>query len=509
MPRKSPIAYEELKEFSQQIHTYNSILSLLHWDQETYMPRGAIQARSTQIAQLSQLIHEKKTGRGFRSRLEKLISLSSGKIKAKGLSTPQKAAVREWQREFFRENKLPTSFVKRFSQTTSEASSIWQIARKENNFKLFAPFLKKIVEMAREKASVYGFEEHPYDALIASYEPCMNYAKIVKIFTPLKKELTSLLEKIRQAKQPNDCFLQGKFDPKRQMQLAHSLLSHLPIEQEYSRLDLSSHPFSIALTPQDSRITTRILDDGFISNLLSTLHEAGHSMYEMGLPLKEWGTPLAEAVSLSIHESQSRWWETFIGRSSAFWRFFYPETQKMFSSKLGKIPLDSFYRALNRVEPSFIRVEADEVTYCLHVILRFELESALISGDLQVHDLPAAWKQKMQELLGITPPTDREGCLQDIHWSLGDFGYFPTYALGNLFAAQFFKAFSKEHPSWENQIAKGEFGFVRTWLQENIHSLGKQFDSEKIAQRLTGASLSEKPYCLYLRKKYATIYQLS
>ncbi len=506
MARKAPQAYLDLKEASVEIQTFNSILSLLHWDQETFMPQGAIVPRSEQIALLSGYIHELKTSRKYKSLIEKLASISTGRIKAKGLSAREKAAVREWTNEIFRLQKLSPKFVKQFSQLTSEASQIWQSAKKESNFKLFAPFLKRILDMTREKTSLYGYEEHPYDALLGCYEPCMTSAKLQKIFTPLKKELIRLLDQIRGSKQIDDRFLHGSFDAKKQIALGESLLSALPIDPAYSRLDLSAHPFSIAMHPHDSRITTRILPKGFMSNLFSVLHEAGHSMYEMGLPTEQWGTPLAEAVSLSIHESQSRWWETLIGRSSAYWRHFYPLVQKTFPGKLGKVPLDRFYRAINKVSPGFIRVEADEVTYCLHVILRFEIESALISGDLQVYDLPEAWRSKMKELLGITPKTDREGCLQDVHWSLGDFGYFPTYALGNLFAAQFFSAFSKEHRDWEERVSKGDLAFVRDWLKVQIHSHGKQYNSEELVKRITGKPLSADAYCRYLKAKYSEIY---
>lgn len=505
MSKKLPQGYLDLKVASTTIHTYNSILSLLHWDLETYMPSGAINSRSDQIALLSAHIHELKTSHKYRRLLEKLVDLSSGKIKLKGVSLPEKAALREWHKEYQRMSKLPASFVKSFSQITSEASQIWQTARKENNFKLFAPFLKKIVDMAREKASFYGYEEHPYDALLTCYEPCMSSAKVQKIFTPLRKELIHLLDSIREKKPLDDQFLRGKFDTKKQIELAHALLAALPIESAYSRLDLSAHPFSTAMHPHDSRITTRILPNGFMSNIFSVLHEAGHSMYEMGLPAHQWGTPLAEAVSLSIHESQSRWWETLIGRSLPYWKKFYPLVQKTFPARLGKVPLEKFYRAINKVSPSFIRVEADEVTYCLHVILRFEIEMALISGDLPVDDLPLAWKEKMKELLGIVPDTDREGCLQDIHWSLGDFGYFPTYALGNLFAAHFFNAFAKKHKDWESRVSNGDLLFVRDWLKTNIHCYGKQYDSEQLATKVTGKPLSEKAYCAYLKSKYKEI----
>ena len=504
MTKTPPVPYQELAAFSKQIHTYESILSLLHWDQETYMPPGGIAPRASQIAQLSELIHEQQSGRTFKNHLEKLIHLSTGKPKIKGLGKPQLAAVKEWRRAFQKATKLPSSFVKTFSEITSEATQIWAEAKKTNNFKLFAPFLEKILSLSRKKADILGFEDHPYDAMIESYEPCMTTRRVEAIFGGLQKELKGLLKKITASPQADDRFLQKKVSDEKQLKIGKMVLSTLPMDMGYSRLDLSNHPFSTALHPHDSRITTRILPHHFMSNIFSILHEAGHSFYEMGLPTEHWGTPLAEYVSLSIHESQSRWWETLIGRSRPFWNFFYPRLQKELPD-LKKVPLDRFYQAINRVQPSCIRVEADELTYCLHVILRFEIEKMLIGGKLQVADLPDAWNSKMKELLGVSPKNDAEGCLQDIHWSLGSFGYFPTYALGNLFAAQFFTAFAKKHPNWEQLVASGDLSFIKHWLGQNIHRWGRTYNAEELVKKVTGKPLSEAPYCAYLKKKYNAV----
>lgn len=498
---KSPSpAYQKLALFSTKIHTYGSILSLLQWDHETYMPPGALAPRSKQIAQLSTLIHREKTSRTFKGLLEKLVHLSTGKIKVKGLSLPQIAAVKEWRREFLKATKLPSSFIETFSEITSQATAVWAEARKSNNFKLFAPFLEKILTLNRKKADILGFAEHPYDALIEGYEPCMTANRLTSLFGGLEQELKGILKKLKKT-HPKAPFLHKEIAQEKQMEIARLLLSKLPIDPAHSRLDLSNHPFSIAIHPHDSRITTRILPNAFLSNIFSVLHEAGHSFYEMGLPSQHFGTPLAESVSLSIHESQSRWWETLIGRSLPFWKFFYPILQKTLPH-LKNVPLSRFYPAMHEVAPSFIRVEADEVTYCLHVILRFELEKKLVGGELQVADLPEAWNHKMKELLGITPSDDAKGCLQDIHWSLGDFGYFPTYALGNLFAAQFFTAFAKQHPDWEKKVETGNFSFILEWLNQNIHAYGRMYDSEALVKKVTGKSLSETAYTHYLRKKY-------
>ena len=505
MAKKPPLPYQKLAAISTRIHTYGSILTLLHWDQETYMPKGAITPRSKQVAQLSTLIHEERTSRKFKTHLEKLIHLSTGKIKVKGLSIKQLAAVREWRREFLKMKKLPSSFIETFSEVTSEATAVWAEAKKANNFKLFAPFLQKILSLNQKKAEILGFEEHPYDALLEAYEPCMTTNRVSVIFEGLQKELKNLLLKIAKRPQIDDRFLHSRISDKKQLAIGQLTLSKLPMDMAYTRLDLSNHPFSLALHPHDSRITTRLIPNAFMSNIFSILHEAGHSFYEMGLPVEHWGTPLAEYVSLSIHESQSRWWETLIGRSKPFWQFFYPHLQKELP-QLKRVPLQKFYKAINRVTPSFIRVEADEVTYCLHVILRFEIEKMLISGQLAVADLPDAWNSKMQELLGIKPPNDAQGCLQDIHWSLGDFGYFPTYALGNLFAAQFFSAFEKKHRNWEERVETGDLAFIREWLREHVHQYGRMYDAKGLIKKATGKPLTETAYCNYLKKKYAEIY---
>jgi carboxypeptidase Taq len=507
MSKKKPNAYQQLVEKSKTIAGYTSVLNLLHWDQETYMPSGAISPRSDQISQISALIHGEITSPAFKNLLERLVHMGSGKPKAKHLKKYQHVVLREWHRDHCRAVKLPSSFIKNFSQVTSEASQIWAVAKKSNNFKLFAPFLSKIVKLNQEKANILGFNDHIYDALLENYEPCVTSARVSHIFGGLQKELVALLAKIKKAKQIDARFLQKPMKEETQRELAHYFASQMPIDPAFSRLDVSSHPFSMALHPHDSRITTRFVPNLFMSNIFSVLHESGHSMYEMGLPLEHWGTPLCEAASLSVHESQSRWWETLIGRSLPFWKRYYPILQKKVPH-LRSISLDRFYRSINRVAPSFIRVEADEVTYGLHVILRFEIEKQLISGSLSVSDLPEAWNAKFKELFGLTPPDDASGCLQDIHWSLGDFGYFPTYALGNLLAAQFFSTFEKKHPDWATRVQKGDLAFIREWLRQNIHRWGRTYYTDELIKKVTGKPLSEAPYCHYLKTKYSEIYNL-
>jgi carboxypeptidase Taq len=504
---KKTTPYAALVEKSKSIQTYQSILQLLCWDQETFMPEGAINARSEQVAQLSSLIHEEKTSTSYKDQLKKLVHMKSGKPKASGHTSEELINLNHWHKNFVRDNKLPSSFVKEFSQTVSESSQVWATAKNENNFKLFLPFLEKIVALNRKKADYLGFSSHPYDALLELYEPCMTTKRITKIFSGLEKELRVLLKKIVASKPTNAKFLDKAVDEETQGDISQWICKEMPIDPQCTRLDISAHPFSIAMHPTDSRITTRILPNSFMSNIYSILHEQGHSMYEMGLPVKHFGTPLCEAISLSVHESQSRWWETLIGKNYSFWKGLYPALKKKLPAVLKDVSLDHFYKAINQVKPSFIRVEADEVTYCLHVILRFELEKQLIAGTLAPADLPKAWNAKFTELFGITPPTDAEGCLQDCHWSHGDFGYFPTYALGNLLGAQLFSVFAKDERKWESKLEQGDIAFVRDWLHKNIHELGKAYDMDELTKKVTGKPLSEEAYCQYLKKKYAEIYK--
>lgn len=493
--------YETIKEHSQKIETLNSIQALLGWDQETYMPHGADTFRAEQLKTIAGIIHEEQTSPEFKKSLEKLIDLKTGEIHDSSLSERQRAALKEWRRSFLIESALPQEFVEDFAQLCSQSMVLWREAKTKNDFSLFAPTLKKVLDAVRKKAEYLKYDDHPYDALLDLYEPGAKTKDIKKLFANLKTEIKALLQKIKKQQQPDDSFLYGKFDADKQMAFGKVLLEAMGFDFNFGRLDLSAHPFSSSPHPTDNRITSRIHPAALMDNISATMHEGGHALYEAGLPVEEFGTPLGRAISLGIHESQSRWWETRIGLSLPFWKHFYPMLQKEFS--LTDIPLDKFYRALNKVEPSYIRIEADEVTYPLHVILRFELELELIEGKLAVEDLPKAWNQKMEDLLGICPRTDAEGCLQDIHWSMGSFGYFPTYTLGNIYAAQLFQKFEKEFPNWSQEVEQGKLLFIRNWLKENIHKHGMQYRSQELLEKVTGEEVSESAYLDYLNEKYS------
>lgn len=499
--------YDELQKISKHTRVLQSVSHLLEWDGETYMPAGASTSRSEQLETMAGIIHKEKTGKKFADALGKLIDIKSGKTLAK-LPEEQKSALREWRRDYLKAKALPRKFVEEWAKLTAQAMSVWREAKKANTFQHFAPFLDRLIVMARKKADLLGYQEHPYDALLDEYEPGLTSKEIGKLFGHLRIAIVDLLKKITKAKQIDDSFLHGTFPHEKQLQFSKRLLEQMGYDFKHGRLDLSAHPFSMTIHPTDSRITTRFHDTSLMSSISVAMHEGGHALYDMGLPHDQYGTPLGEAISLGMHESQSRWWETRIGQSKSFWKHYFPLLQKEFGGSLNKISLDSFYKAVNKVEPSFIRVDADEVTYSLHVILRFEMEKALIEGSLTVREIPEAWNAKMKELLGITPKTNSEGCLQDVHWSMGGIGYFPTYTLGNLYAAHLFETFKKQLPDWEKRLEKGELLFIREWLRDAVHKHGRRYSSLDLLKQVTGKKFDSQAYVDYLTKKYHEIYDL-
>jgi carboxypeptidase Taq len=500
--------YNKLHALSKSCAVYSTVQMLLEWDQETYMPEGAVALRSMQTEAIASLLHKQRTSAAFGNILGELINLETGHVKDHTLSAAQAAALREWRRDYLLAKKLPGSFVKKWATTTSEAMPAWGRARKNNSFKEFAPHLQKIVTLARKKADYLGFEKHPYDALLDCFEPRMTSAYLTPLFDGLKTSLTHLLKRIAAKPIPDAHFVTGHFPEGKQLDFAHVILKAMGFSNQTSRLDQSAHPFCTGMSPIDTRMTTHIHLDQLLPSIFAVIHEGGHGLYNNGLPFEHFGSPLAEQVSLGMDESQSRFWETIMGHSLPFWQHFYPQLQKEFPEKLSSVSLDAFHKAVNIVKPSFIRIHADEVTYSLHIIVRFEIEKALIEGSLKVKEIPEAWNEKMRAYLGIAPSTDALGCLQDIHWSMGAIGYFPTYTLGNLYAAQFFQTFVTTYPNWKERVAAGDLIFVREWLRENIHKWGKQFTADELCKRVSGKPLSEHPYVDYLEKKYQGLYHL-
>ncbi len=501
-PSASTLAYNNLHAISREITHIESTSHLLDWDQETYMPPGAAAHRAEQLEALAGIAHQKKVGSSFKNALEKLISVKSGTLKAKDLPTRQQAAVRLWRKDFLREKCLPQSFTEKWAKLTSTAINAWKKAKTDNNFKLFLPLLTELVDLARKKADYLTYKNHPYDALMDLYEPELTVEKVTPLFTQLRKQIVPLLKSIKAAGPINDAFLNGTWSHELQLEFSKKILTNIGYDLQYGRIDLSSHPFCSGMHPTDTRVTTRFHPTNLISCVSTLLHEAGHALYSMGIPKEEHGSPLGEAVSMALHESQSRFWEIFIGQGRPFWSHYLPKLKATFPGKFDKVTLEQFYKAINKVTPSLIRVDADEVTYPLHVILRYDLERKLIEGSMKTKEIPDAWNAGMKELLGITPPNDQQGCLQDIHWAMGGFGYFPTYALGTMYAAQLFSSFAKKHKGWDKRVANGELLFIKEWLNKEIHQHGRQFTSFELIKRVTGKEFDAGAFTSYLKEKY-------
>jgi carboxypeptidase Taq len=497
--------YQELSQKSRETQHLKGIVSILQWDKKTYMPAGASLVRADQLELMLSLIHQDRTSKSFTSALSKLIDIDSGDLIARGLTTAQKSAIVEWRRQYLENAKLPIKFVKVFTKLCAEASHEWVAAKKNNQFSTVSPYLERIVDMVREKAEHLGYRKHPYDAILNEFEPHATTHEISNLFESLRPKVIQLLKKIKNARPIAHQFLEQKISQQKQMQFVLKITNEIGYDPNFGRIDLSAHPFIICPHPHDCRITTR-LKSNVIEGISASMHEFGHGLYEMNLPPDHFGSPLGLHASMGIHESQSRWWETRIGQSKSFWSYFLPKLQQHLKGKWSDISLNDFYRAINHVKPSCIRVEADEVTYPLHVMLRFELECALIQGSLRVQDLPDAWNAKMHQYLGITPASHSEGCLQDIHWYQGSFGYFPTYSLGDIYASHFFTAFEAKFPIWEKKISKGEFAIIRNWLKEEIHQYGRQYTATELAKKVTGKALSSDAYVHYLQTKYEDIY---
>ncbi len=469
------------------------------------MPAKGSGPRAEMLGYLAGELHDKVISKEFRGLLQEAKAAED----AGGLTPGESAIVREVWRDVTREEKLPLEFVKELTQVTSEAYHVWMDARKKKDFKLFAPHLTKIVALKRREAELVGYKQSPYDALLDTFEPYATTEEIATALGDLKNFLAPFLVKIKNSKtKVSQSAIAGDYDIEKQKAFCALAAKQIGYDFDAGRLDVSAHPFSTSFHPLDARITTRYSRSEFMESVSGVIHEVGHALYEQGLPAEHFGTPLAEAVSLGIHESQSRLWENMVGKSRAFWTYFYPVMQKEFPAPLQNVSLESFYRAINAVEPSFIRVEADEVTYNLHIILRFEIERALIEGHIAVEDLPRIWNSKMKELLTVDVPDDSLGVLQDVHWSGGSIGYFPTYSLGNLYSAQFFAAARRDIPALDDEMAQGHFANLLKWLREKIHVHGKRYSAQELAKKATGEKLNSKYFSDYISKKYGEIYEL-
>jgi carboxypeptidase Taq len=538
-------ALGRLHELDREVQTLSNVASVLHWDQETYMPAEAIGERAEQLALLEGLIHDRRTspeigdhlaalgvspegagdpegageqqplgarpegGRPERSDYEPLERPDGGEPEANGLPDTEHAFLRELGRVYRRATRLPRRLVTDLARQTAIGQQVWAEAREKADFSLFSGQLRTIVSLVRETAECLGYEEHPYDPLLDEYEPWMKTARVEEVFHELRTGLKRLLDAIRDSGARVDAaFLRRKYPLDRQRQLSLQVLQRIGYDFLRGRLDESAHPFTTRLGSSDVRLTTRFNEHNLATGIFGTIHECGHGLYELGLDPVLRGTLLADGASLGIHESQSRTWENLIGRSRPFWRHFYPSLEALFPADLAGVGPEGFYRGINAVRPSLIRVEADEVTYNLHIILRFELEKAVIKGELDVGDLVEAWNARSQDLLGIVPPDDAQGVLQDIHWSGGAFGYFPTYALGNLYAAQFFAALRRDIPELDALLAAGSFGEILDWQRRSIHRHGRLMPASRLCRRISGEPLSAAHLLSYLQDKFGEIYGL-
>ena len=499
-------AYEELVQRGREISTLASSYAVLEWDHQVNMPPQGSELRAEQTSQLYGIIHQIVTD----PRIDELLHTCEDSDLMKDPESIEAANIHELRHQYDKEKKLPKDFVEEFQKTTSLAHNIWAEARGKNDFSIFKPSLDKILDMCRKKADYFGYEGEPYNALLDNYEPGATVEEIGVVFEKLQVELVELLQKIQKASdKPDKTIIEREYDVNLQKIFGEMVAASMGYDFKQGRLDIATHPFTIGMGPGDTRITTRYNPKRINDALFGTIHEAGHALYEMGLDKKNhFGTPVGESASLGIHESQSRMWENNVGRSRSFWNYYYPIAQRIFRKSLIDVSLDDFYRAVNFVEPSLIRVEADEVTYSLHIMLRFEIERAMLKGEIKTADVPGEWNSRFEKYLGIKVDSDRNGCLQDVHWSGGSIGYFPTYCLGSLYAAQFFAKAKKDMPDLDEQIGRGELLKLREWLRENIHKHGLRYRAGKLCEKVTGAPLSHKPMMDYLNTKFKEIYKL-
>ncbi|GHU98740.1 carboxypeptidase M32 [Spirochaetia bacterium] len=506
---KTDDVLERLHSIDRECRHLAHAVAVLEWDQETYLPLKGVEDRSEQLALLEGIVHERATDPEVGRLLTELGSDTKNPSGDENLPPVERDFLKVLRRDYDREVLLPKEFVSEAARAQGLSQAAWVQARKNNDFKAFVPHLKTMVDLCRRQAAYWGFSgDAVYDALLDLYEPGMTAKDIALLFTPLRDRLSVLLKKIAARPAGDGDFLDRDYDIHQQEQYNLALMDALGFPRDRGRLDITAHPFTTTLGFDDVRITTRYAADDLLSTIFSTIHESGHAFYELNIDPKLRGTSLANGVSMGIHESQSRLWENIIGRSRPFWECQFPRLKEFFPEQLASVSADDFYRAANRVRPSLIRTEADEVSYSLHVILRFELEQRLFSGALAVEDLPGAWRQSMKDLLGVEPQTDAEGVLQDVHWSQGSFGYFPSYALGNLYGLQFRQKLRQDLPDLDTAISHGNFQGIHTWLRENIHQWGRRLDPADLLNQVTGEKLSIAPFLAYIEGKYTELYGL-
>ncbi|MEO2033786.1 MAG: carboxypeptidase M32 [Planctomycetaceae bacterium] len=500
--------YHELLTLVRRAALLESAGAVLSWDRETYMPAKGAEHRASQLSLLSGIHHQAATD----SRIGELLHALRDSELNDSPESDSAVNLRELRRRYDRQCRLPQTLVEEIARVTALAQHHWSEARKASNYQTFSPWLSDVIRLKRDEAAAVGFAAGgvAYDALLDEYEPECTSREVATVFGRLREKLVPLLDAIKGCeRRPDESILTREYPVEQQEQFGRLAAQAIGFDFDAGRLDVAAHPFCSGTGPGDCRLTTRYDSQFFSGSFFGTLHESGHGLYEQGLPAQTFGTPLGTAVSLGIHESQSRLWENIVGRGRPFWQYFFPKAQEFFPSSLGQTTLDEFVFAVNAVKPSLIRVEADEVTYNLHIMLRFDLERDLIAGDLTVDDLPAAWNERFTRDFGIMPDTDAVGCLQDIHWGAGLFGYFPTYTLGNMYAAQFFAAARTQLGDLNAQFARGEFSPLLGWLRENIHQQGQRLPAGRLVEIVTGEPLSDEPLIQHLSQRFLPLYQAS
>jgi carboxypeptidase Taq len=493
-----------LKDILSEIYDLNMTQAVLGWDQQTYMPVGGAEDRGNQLGLLARLTHQKLISEEVESLLENLSPLAAQLPE----DSNDACLIRVANRDYQKNSKVPSSWVETYARETTVAQSAWEQAKASSNFAQFRPHLECIVDLRRQYASFFAPYDHVYDPMLDDFEPGLKTAEVQTIFNVLRPQQVALIQAIQDCSQVDNTFLYQNFPAQPQWDFGVEMITRFGFDWKRGRQDRSVHPFTTSFGQGDVRITTRVEPDYVASALFSTVHETGHALYEQGLDAALHRSPLSNGASMAVHESQSRLWENLVGRSKPFWKFAYPRLQEHFPTQLGNVPMEAFYRAVNKVTPSLIRVEADEATYNLHIMLRLELEIALMEGSLQVVDLPDAWNERMREFFGLVPPDDAHGVLQDVHWSSGLFGYFPTYALGNLISAQLWECIQSDIPDLDEQVEHGKFDALLGWLREKIHRHGAKFEPQVLVERVTGSRIDPQPYIRYLNNKYTEIYGL-
>ncbi|WP_018922379.1 carboxypeptidase M32 [Salsuginibacillus kocurii] len=492
---------QQFRQLMQQMDAYNQAIGLMNWDLRTKAPKKGAEQRSNALGTLSTEVFKIQTSDEMKAYIDEI-------LESDDVSPISKRSAEELNKNYMKMKKIPEEEYKEYEILASQTESVWAEAKENGDFSSFQPYLEKIIDFKKRFLGYWGYEGHPYNTLLDDYEPGMTVDTLDNVFTELRDGLTPLVEGVMHSdNKPETDFLFTTFPKANQEAFSLDVLNSMQYDFEAGRLDETVHPFALNLNPYDVRVTTKYDESDFRTAVFGTIHEGGHALYEQNISEELLGTVLCGGTSMGIHESQSLFWENFVGRHYGFWENHYDKLKRQANGQFDSIPLNTFYKAINEAKPSLIRIEADEMTYSLHVILRYELEKAIISGDLQVQDLPSAWNEKMKEYLGVEPPHDGVGVLQDVHWAFGAFGYFPSYALGYIYAAQFKNAMVKDLPQFDDYVQAGNLAPIKEWLTKHIHQHGSMKKPVDILQDVTGEGTNPKPLLAYLSSKYKELYQ--